>query len=74
VVAGAPTDMREGLSHEADVCSAIAIRVRTAAIELGLADRIELEYAEVVPGRENAAFAEAVNPLRKISASSWMTT
>jgi hypothetical protein len=36
------------------------------AIEVGLADRIELEYAEVVPGRPNKAFAEAYNPLRKI--------
>jgi glutathione S-transferase len=43
-------------------------KVRAAAIELGLADRIELEYAEVVPGRENSTFAGTVNPLRKVPA------
>jgi glutathione S-transferase len=43
-------------------------KVRATAIELGLADRIELEYAEVLPGRENAKFAAGVNPLRKIPA------
>lgn len=48
--------------------SPFARKVRAAAIELGLADRIELEYAEVVPGRENSVFAESVNPLRKVPA------
>jgi glutathione S-transferase len=48
--------------------SPFARKVRAAAIELGLADRIELEYAEVLPGRENSAFAETVNPLRKVPA------
>ncbi len=48
--------------------SPFARKVRAAAIELGLADRIELEYAEVTPGRKNAAFAESVNPLRKVPA------
>ncbi len=48
--------------------SPFARKARAAAIELGLAERIELEYAEVLSGRENAAFAEAVNPLRKIPA------
>lgn len=48
--------------------SPFARKVRALAIELGLADRIELVYAEVVPGRENAAYAETINPLRKIPA------
>jgi len=48
--------------------SPFARKVRAAAIELGLADAIELVYAEVVPGRKNAAFAEAHNPLRKVPA------
>ncbi len=43
-------------------------RVRAAAIELGLADRLELESVQVAPGRENAAYAKEVNPLRKIPA------
>ncbi len=43
-------------------------RVHAAAIELGLADRLELEPVQVAPGRENAAYAEQVNPLRKIPA------
>jgi hypothetical protein len=34
-----------------------------AAIELGLADRLQLQYAEVVPGNENASFAGSINPL-----------
>jgi glutathione S-transferase len=42
--------------------------VRAAAIELGLADRLELEPVQVAPGRENEAYAEKVNPLRKIPA------
>lgn len=43
-------------------------RVRAAAIELGLADRLELEPIQVAPGRRNEAYAEQVNPLRKIPA------
>jgi glutathione S-transferase len=43
-------------------------RVRAAAIELGLADRLELEPIQVAPGRANEAYAEHVNPLRKIPA------
>lgn len=41
-------------------------RVRAAAIELGLGERLQLEPIHVAPGRENAAYAERVNPLRKI--------
>src|SRR5262245_52589926 len=48
--------------------SPFARKVRAASIELGLADRIELEYAEVVPGRPNTDFARSHNPLRKIPA------
>lgn len=48
--------------------SPFARKVRAAAIELGFADRLDLVYAEVVPGKENAPFAESVNPLRKIPA------
>lgn len=43
-------------------------RVRAAAIELGLADRVQLEPVQVAPVRENAAYAQRVNPLRKIPA------
>jgi glutathione S-transferase len=48
--------------------SPFARKVRVAAIELGLGDRIALEYAEVVPGQKNAAYGDAVNPLRKVPA------
>ena len=48
--------------------SPFARKVRAAAIELGLAERIALEYAEVVPGRRNDAFAASRNPLRKVPA------
>jgi glutathione S-transferase len=48
--------------------SPFARKVRAAAIELGLAERLELEYAEVVPGRPNIAFAQSWNPLRKVPA------
>jgi glutathione S-transferase len=48
--------------------SPFARKVRAAAIELMLADRIELEYAEVVPSRRNTAYAESINPLRKVPA------
>ena len=48
--------------------SPFARKVRIAAIELGIEDGIELEYAEVVPGRPNTAYAISHNPLRKIPA------
>ncbi|SDR34226.1 glutathione S-transferase [Rhizobiales bacterium GAS113] len=48
--------------------SPFARKVRAAAIELGFAHRIDLEYAEVVPGRKNSTFADSINPLRKIPA------
>jgi glutathione S-transferase len=48
--------------------SPFARKVRAAAIELDLAENLELEYAEVVPGRPNTEFAESRNPLRKIPA------
>lgn len=43
-------------------------RVRAAASELGLTDRLELEPIQVAPVRENTAYAERINPLRKIPA------
>jgi glutathione S-transferase len=48
--------------------SPFARKVRAAAIELGFAGNLELEYAEVVPGRPNTDFAQNRNPLRKIPA------
>lgn len=48
--------------------SPFARKVRAAAVELGLDERLELEYAEVVPGRPNMDYAQAHNPLRKIPA------
>src|SRR5215813_2737085 len=48
--------------------SPFARKVRAAAIELGLARSIELEYVEVVPGRPDTGFAQSRNPLRKIPA------
>jgi glutathione S-transferase len=48
--------------------SPFARKVRAAAIELGLGDRITLEYTEVVPGQPNGSFANSHNPLRKIPA------
>ena len=48
--------------------SPFARKVRAAAIELGLDQRIQLEYAEVVPGRPNKTFAQSGNPLRRIPA------
>ena len=47
--------------------SPFARKVRAAAIELGLSDRIELVYAEVVPGQVNSEF-QTRNPLRKVPA------
>ena len=43
-------------------------RVRAAAAELGLADRISLEPIQVAPVRENDAYAAGINPLRKVPA------
>lgn len=40
--------------------------VGAAGSELDLAETLELEYAQVVPGRPNAEFAQSRNPLRKI--------
>jgi glutathione S-transferase len=48
--------------------SPFARKVRAASIELGLADRTELAYAQVVPSRKNAEYAASINPLRKIPA------
>ena len=48
--------------------SPFARKARAAAIELGLEERLHLEYAEVVPGRPNTNYAQSRNPLRKISA------
>jgi len=46
--------------------SPFARKVRAAAIELGLHSRIELEYAEVLPGKPNSEFARERNALRKV--------
>jgi glutathione S-transferase len=46
--------------------SPFARKVRVAAIELGLADDIELVLTEVVPGKANEAYSKNCNPLRKI--------
>lgn len=46
--------------------SPFARKVRAAAIEVGLGDRIELEIIKVVPGAPNRNFAQSYNPLRKI--------
>ena len=43
-------------------------KVRMAAHELKLTDKIELIEAIVLPGKENAEYANRVNPLRKIPA------
>jgi len=48
--------------------SPFARKVRAAAIELGLSDRIELEVVDTAPGKPNRAYANAHNPLRKIPA------
>ena len=48
--------------------SPFARKVRAAAIELGLDGHIELVAVETAPGRPNQAYAEGVNPLRKIPA------
>ena len=46
--------------------SPFARKVRAAAIELGLSDRLELEIIDTAPGKPNRAYANAYNPLRKI--------
>ncbi|WP_208539340.1 glutathione S-transferase [Algihabitans albus] len=43
-------------------------KVRIAAIELGLDDRIELIPTAVVPGKPNADYAREANPLRRVPA------
>ena len=48
--------------------SPFARKVRAAAIELGLHDRIELVPVVVMPGHENKEYAAEINPLRKIPA------
>lgn len=48
--------------------SPFARKVRVAAIELGLSDRIELVTADLRPGKYDSAFARDVNPLRKLPA------
>lgn len=48
--------------------SPFARKVRVAAIELGLANDIELVLQTVAPTKENADYAATVNPLRKIPA------
>jgi glutathione S-transferase len=48
--------------------SPFARKVRAAAIELGLSDRLELETIDTAPGKPNRAYAQAYNPLRKIPA------
>ena len=48
--------------------SPFARKVRVAAIELGLEQRLELLYTEVIPGHPNLEFGGRHNPLRKIPA------
>lgn len=48
--------------------SPFARKVRAAAIELGLSDRIQLEHVQVAPGKPNRDYARSHNPLRKIPA------
>jgi len=48
--------------------SPFARKVRTAAFELGLNERIELQLTEVGPGKKNQAYSANVNPVRKIPA------
>lgn len=43
-------------------------KVRAAAIELGLADRIALQPIDVAPGTSDPAYQRDANPLRKIPA------
>ncbi len=46
--------------------SPFARKLRIAAIELGLIDRIEFVPTSVVPGQVNEAYSHDVNPLRKL--------
>jgi glutathione S-transferase len=46
--------------------SPFARKVRAAAIELGLSERLELEIISTAPGKPDRAFAQAYNPLRKV--------
>lgn len=48
--------------------SPFARKVRIAAIELGLEDRIELMPASMSPTQANADYADKINPLRKLPA------
>ena len=48
--------------------SPFARKLRIAAIELGLIERIELVPATVVPGQPNDAYMRDVNPLKKLPA------
>jgi glutathione S-transferase len=48
--------------------SPFARKVRIAAIELGLIDRIEFIAAKVVPGEANDEYARDINPLKKLPA------
>ena len=48
--------------------SPFARKVRIAAIELGLIDKIEFVPAAVVPGQANDQYARDVNPLKKLPA------
>lgn len=48
--------------------SPFARKLRIAAIELGLIDRIELVPITLMPGQANADYSRDVNPLRKLPA------
>src|ERR1700722_13461987 len=48
--------------------SPFARKVRIAAIELGLIDRIEFVPAVVVPGQPNEEYSKRINPLKKLPA------
>ncbi len=48
--------------------SPFARKLRVAAIELGLIDRVEFVSAAVTPGQPNEAYMRDVNPLKKLPA------
>jgi glutathione S-transferase len=48
--------------------SPFARKVRVAAIELGLIDRIEFVPATVLPGQPNEQYAHDINPLKELPA------
>src|SRR6202050_3991566 len=48
--------------------SPFARKVRIAAIELGLIDKIEFVATTVVPGQPNEQYAHDINPLKKLPA------